>query len=114
MASRTAFGVATFGQKTERSGIRQTSYGKPKELPEDFEFFVQAEFLVAGDRWDLFAHALGSDLAVEGHNAPCGQPPRIRCPSRKPSSSIPALGKEQPSIESWDARSARTNDVFPL
>jgi CRP-like cAMP-binding protein len=35
------------------------------ELPEDFEFFVQAEFLVASDHRDLFAHGLGDDLAVE-------------------------------------------------
>jgi hypothetical protein len=38
---------------------------KPKELPEDFEIFVQAEFLVAGDHRGLFAHSLGNDLAVE-------------------------------------------------
>ena len=38
---------------------------KPKELPEDFEIFVQAEFLVASDHRDLFAHSLGNDLAVE-------------------------------------------------
>ena len=38
---------------------------KLKELPEDFEFFVQAEFLVASDHRDLFAHSLGDDLAVE-------------------------------------------------
>jgi hypothetical protein len=35
------------------------------ELPEDSEFFVQAEFLVASDHRDLFAHGLGDDLAVE-------------------------------------------------
>jgi hypothetical protein len=38
---------------------------KPKELPQDFEIFVQAEFLVASDHRDLFAHSLGNDLAVE-------------------------------------------------
>ena len=38
---------------------------KPKELPEDFEFFVQAEFLVASDHRNFFAHRLGDDLAVE-------------------------------------------------
>ena len=38
---------------------------QPKELPEDFEILVQAEFLVAGDHRDLFAHRLGNDLAVE-------------------------------------------------
>ena len=38
---------------------------KPKELPEDFEIFVQAEFLVASDHRDLFAHSLGNDLSVE-------------------------------------------------
>jgi len=38
---------------------------KPKELPKDFEFFVQAEFLVASDHRNLFAHGLGDDLAVE-------------------------------------------------
>ena len=38
---------------------------KLKELPEDFEFFVHAEFLVASDHRDLFAHSLGDDLAVE-------------------------------------------------
>jgi hypothetical protein len=36
-----------------------------RELPEDFESFVQAEFLVACDHRDLFAHRLGDDLAVE-------------------------------------------------
>ena len=34
-------------------------------LPKDFEFFVQAKFLVASDHRDLFAHGLGDDLAVE-------------------------------------------------
>ena len=38
---------------------------QPKELPEDFEIFVQTEFLVASDHRDLFAHSLGNDLAVE-------------------------------------------------
>ena len=38
---------------------------KPKQLPEDFEIFVQAEFLVASDHRDLFAQSLGDDLAVE-------------------------------------------------
>jgi len=38
---------------------------KPKELPEDFEIFVQAEFFVASDHGDLFAQSLGDDLAVE-------------------------------------------------
>ena len=38
---------------------------KPKELPEDFEIFVQAEFLVAGHHRDLFAHSLSNNLAVE-------------------------------------------------
>ena len=38
---------------------------KPKELPEDFEIFVQAEFLVASNHRDLFANSLGNDLAIE-------------------------------------------------
>jgi len=38
---------------------------EPKELPEDLEIFVQAEFLVASDHRDLFAHGPGNDLAVE-------------------------------------------------
>ena len=38
---------------------------KPKELPENTEFFVQAEFLIASDHRDLFVHSLGDDLAVE-------------------------------------------------
>jgi hypothetical protein len=38
---------------------------KHQELPRDFEFFVQAKFLVASDYRDLFAHGLGDDLAVE-------------------------------------------------
>jgi hypothetical protein len=38
---------------------------KPKQLPENFEIFVQAEFLVASDHRDFFAQCLGDDLAVE-------------------------------------------------
>jgi len=37
----------------------------PKDLPEDSEVFVQAEFLVTSDHRDLFAHSLGDDLAIE-------------------------------------------------
>jgi len=37
---------------------------KPKKLPEDFEFFIHAEFLVASDHRDLFAHGLGNDLPL--------------------------------------------------
>lgn len=37
----------------------------PRELPEDSEFFVQAEFPITSDHRDLFAHNLGDDLAVE-------------------------------------------------
>ena len=35
---------------------------KPKKLPEDTEFFAQAEFLMASDHRDLFVHSLGDDL----------------------------------------------------
>jgi hypothetical protein len=48
-----------------RKLVARRDSGSWSELPEDFEFFVQAEFLVASDHRDLFAHSLGDDLAVE-------------------------------------------------
>jgi hypothetical protein len=50
---------------------------KPTELPEDFEIFVQAEFLVASDHRDLFAHSLGDDLAVERVRVVCREIEKI-------------------------------------
>jgi hypothetical protein len=48
---------------TERQIVSLES--KPRELSEDAEFFVQAQFLIASDHRDLSHTALSDDLAVE-------------------------------------------------